>query len=137
MNMDSKPDISNYSLADIKQAMDSIDKEKYPDRYLQLKERLLALEKTQTPTKAVIYSDSTTSNSSLFLGRFVYLGGCLLLFYFIYLALQTGQVSGYRGNNIYLEESPVFFYLRIAIYAILGTICGWASFHYWYKKVRA
>ena len=136
MKMYKKPDISNYNTEEVKQALSSIDKDLFPERFVELQARLIDLEKMESSERETSEKEPL-SGTSIFLGRFGYLGMSIFLFYFMYDAFITGEIAGYRGRTVYLEDEPVYFYIRIAVYFVLGVICSWASIDYWFEEKGA
>jgi hypothetical protein len=128
-----EPDFSKYSIVELREALNSIDKKKYPERVVLINDRLNKLESDMKTLKSQNSQNSSVKQPIMF-GRIGYLFLSLLFIYFFVSTIDKGQVSLRFGSTLSISESPILFYSVTIILLVFALIFGMSSLYYWVKK---
>lgn len=135
-----EPDYKNYSVDELCEALDSIDKQAYPDR----------VESIKTELKLKGYSEPVSPVDEVFeqpkeekkpLGPVAQLFSVLiamLFSWFAFNAIQSGSISGRRGREYTYESSPTMFLFLLSVDLLLVVMPLYAVIKSrWFARINA
>ncbi|WP_100643437.1 hypothetical protein [Alteromonas facilis] len=126
----SKPDFTRYSQEELREALDYIDKEQFPERVAEIKSLIvasapIASDDSAGPPKKKVWSPTTQFWCCLCFSLFM---GALS-----YNAIVSGHIR-LKRSDIYLEDSPTGFYISLLVYIVL---LGFSLHGIYESRVRA
>lgn len=145
--MDPSPNYSEYSVSELKEALETIDKTRFPDRTAiienELKTRISSLTKSETVlTERNDKSINAFTSGDAKVAHFIIRLWCVGLFYFpvskFYAAYQNLPIYKRKIGEITFDSHPVAYSLEIGIsflFAVL-LILAFAFNPFKYKKSR-
>lgn len=125
------PDYSNYSKAELEEALSSIDKERYPKRLGVILYELQKRNEFEPDTHKVNQGDEFGLGKQIF----VCSGATAIFVYGIY-ALINGAVQ-YKGSVYERETDPLFFYLFVGFVLGAGVYCFNYVIRYRIKRAKS
>ena len=116
-----EPDHKNYSVDELCESLDSIDKQAYPERVESIKAEL-KLKGYSEPVKPVDEALEQPEEEQKPLGpisQIVAVLVAILFSWFAFSAIQTGSISGRRGREYTYESSPMMFLFLLSVDLLL------------------
>ena len=116
-----EPDYKNYSVDELCESLDSIDKQAYPERVESIKAEL-KLKGYSEPVKPVDEALEQPEEEQKPLGpisQIVAVLVAILFSWFAFSAIQTGSISGRRGREYTYESSPMMFLFLLSVDLLL------------------
>ena len=116
-----EPDYKNYSVDELCESLDSIDKQAYPERIESIKAEL-KLKGYSEPVKPVDEALEQPEEEQKPLGpisQIVAVLVAILFSWFAFSAIQTGSISGRRGREYTYESSPMMFLFLLSVDLLL------------------
>ena len=116
-----EPDYKNYSVDELCESLDSIDKQAYPERVESIKAEL-KLKGYSEPVKPVDEALEQPEEEQKPLGQISQIVAVLvaiLFSWFAFSAIQTGSISGRRGREYTYESSPMMFLFLLSVDLLL------------------
>ena len=110
-----EPDYSKYSLTELHQALESIDKEAYPERLNAIQHRIDKLESQHGTIDAEKTTQSTEKKPLGPVGLAFVFAMTALFVWLSVNALLTGEISGKRGHVYTWEASPNMFLFMLGV----------------------
>jgi len=123
------PDYKNYSLIELYDVKENIDKERYPDRYKLLIDEIYL--KEQNPEK-VSESTNKDKESKLVFIKFVSALCAVFFSWQLMTAYKTGIIHDRGGHEYHLSTNPDGFYFIVGIHVFFLIFSTWLVF----KKFR-
>ena len=116
-----EPDFTKYDIEELEGCLRAIDREKYPERVIEIQEILKTLktleaERINSIPKQEREKIETSSRRGSYL--ILFLGAI-----FCCMVLLTGEVPLRHGENISQEDSPILFYGALSFFAFM-TVFG-------------
>ncbi|MDR8525584.1 hypothetical protein [Shewanella fidelis] len=115
MTLSKKPDYKQYSLSELHDVKEHIDKEAYPDRYRLLIEEI-ELRKQLPEPKAESRVFSKTEK--VFILKSVMLLVAVFLSHSLFKAYKTGGITARGGDEYYLATNPMGFYFIVVFHGL-------------------
>ena len=112
-----EPDYKNYTVDELCEALDSIDKQVYPARVKSIKAQL-TLKGYSEPVEPVDEELEQPEEEKKPLGpaaQFFSVLIAVLFSWFAFNAIQTGSISGQRGREYTFESSPIMFLFLLSV----------------------
>ncbi|OJF70348.1 hypothetical protein BK026_17070 [Alteromonas sp. V450] len=119
-----EPDYSRYSIRDLREALESIDKEAYPERTKLIQQQLSQRNNsetfnTQTDANKLEKEVSPTS-------QFLLIIIALFFTWLAFNAVYSGTISGRRGNSYSYHSSPNMFLFLLGVDLFVIGYCLYA-----------
>ena len=130
-----QPDFSKYSKQELKDCLDAIDHQRYPERVAEIQNRLNSLyEKEQERISKIPLQERKQEQKRNRKGSL----GFLLLWagYCIYV-LISGHIPSRFGDGVTLEENPILFFLFYGFFLYLLVFFIVLTYEHWFSKERA
>lgn len=115
-----QPDYKNYSVDELSEALDSIDKQSYPERVESIKNEL-KLKGYCEPVVPVeeVFAEPKEEKPLGPISQIVAVLIAILFSWFAFSAIQTGSISGRRGREYTYESSPIMFLFLLSVDILL------------------
>ena len=112
-----QPDYKNYSVDELCEALDSINKQAYPEGVESIKAEL-KLKGYSEPVEPVeeVFAEPEEEEKPLGpISQIVAVLLAILFSWFAFSAIQTGSISGRRGREYTYESSPMMFLFLLSV----------------------
>jgi hypothetical protein len=107
-----KPDYKSYSLEELYDVKDHIDKDKYPERYQELLHEI-ALREAAVPTSEVIKPKRKRSNiEKIITSAFFFIAAIACIYY--------GKIPLKHGRELSMDNQPFLFWVTLLILVSLA-----------------
>lgn len=116
-----EPDYKNYSVDELCEALDSIDKQAYPDRVESIKTelKLKGYSEPVEPVDEVLEQPKEEEKPLGPVEEFVSVLIAIFFSWFAFNAIQSGSISGRRGREYTYESSPTLFLFILSVNILL------------------
>lgn len=116
-----EPDYKNYSVDELCEALDSIDKQAYPGRVESIKAelKLKGYSEPVEPVDEVLEQPKEEEKPLGPVEKFVSVLIAIFFSWFAFNAIQSGSISGRRGREYTYESSPTLFLFILAVNILL------------------
>jgi|TARA_B100000700_G_C14681211_1_gene685441 hypothetical protein len=116
-----KPNYKNYSVEELCEALDSINKQAYPERVESIKAELKLKGYTEpvSPIDEVLEQPEEEEKPLGPVEEFVCVLVAIFFSWFAFTAIQSGSISGRRGREYTYESSPTLFLFILSVNILL------------------
>lgn len=116
-----EPDYKNYSVDELCESLDSIDKQAYPERVesIQAELKLKGYSEPVEPVDEVLEQPEEEQKPLGPISQIVAVLVAILFSWFAFSAIQTGSISGRRGREYTYESSPMMFLFLLSVDLLL------------------
>ena len=129
--MDLEPNYNSYSKEELIQARDSIDKEKYPDRFAAIISRLETIKVSEPESTTV---EESNDKGSIISGIYSIIVGVGLL-WLTWLMSEQGTFKS-RQFELNQHEDPILFSIRVALSLIAAGFFLYLGFRSIFNEKR-
>ncbi len=102
-----KPDYKSYSLEELYDVKDHIDKDKYPERYQALLHEI-ALREAAKPTSEVIKPERKSSNKEKIISSAIFFMAAVACIYY-------GKIPLKHNRELSMDNQPFLFWLSLLV----------------------
>jgi len=108
-----KPDYKSYSLEELHEVNERIDKDKYPERYQALLHEI-ALREAAVPTSEVIKPERKSSNKEkIIISAFFFMAAVACIYY--------GKIPLKHNRELSMDNQPFLFWLILLVIVSLAV----------------
>ena len=108
-----KPDYSSYSLEELYDVKDHIDKDKYPERYQELLHEI-ALREAAVPTSEVIKPERKSNNKEKIITSAFFFMAAIACIYYRKIPLK-------HGGELSMDNQPFLFWFTLLVLVSLAV----------------
>ncbi|MBR9792968.1 MAG: hypothetical protein GYB58_14575 [Gammaproteobacteria bacterium] len=116
-----EPDYKNYTVDELYEALDSIDKQAYPERVESIKTELKfkGYSEPEEPVEEVFAEPEEEEKPLGPISQLVAVLVAILFSWFAFNAIQSGSISGRRGREYTYDSSPIMFLFLLSVDLLL------------------
>ena len=120
------PDYSRYSIRDLHEALESIDKKAYPERTKLIQQQLSLRNNLQTSDEQTDANKSEEEKKVSPANQFLLIIIALFFTWLAFDAVYSGTISGRRGNSYSYHSSPNMFLFLLGVDLFVIGYCLYA-----------